>query len=307
MPTPRHQQFVNSLDNNPSPSDNFIINSYYHKKPLYPFDPGTYSRVHNMFWVERTTRNTAFNAGYNNFLAKGWYNDTSAPHGAAPIYDNCLISKWGMTGGDGTYSIEVPSLSRLESPYIGVGPTPSYQTYPLSQYMIWDSANSANQTYISLSRGSYTTDGINWYGTMSVSWYENGSPVKTVNVSHGLGPQYPVKIVWNKSTYMSYVYAGVAPGTGGTTASYYHTLLGTCSINPYLSPFGATNCSPFFAQGISTTYSLYQEDMIYSAYNGNQGICISNWQPYGLTGSSRNTSTPTLPPMSQLNTRFDIW
>jgi hypothetical protein len=140
---------------------------------------------------------------------------------------------------------------------------------------------------------STATDGSN---NGQISWVLNGSAVKGVTLAAGFSTS-GLKFIWDKSTSLSYIYAG-SPNFG------YNTLIGTYSMPVSSMTFGATNSDPFFFTGLalSPTQSTSFRTSDNSTLGYNNGYIISSQQYNGLTGSNKDYYTS--PGSARINIKY---
>lgn len=292
------QQVVSMLKDPRDLSGNYIIkmDSEYLPATNLGVSGVTLSTTDSTYWQIRVD-SPSTNLGAHQQTSK---TTISSYNGKAGTSNNSLTNtvgcKWGLTGGSGIYSYEIPSLDEYNTYYIMYTGTWSYlsahdgSTGPINDYFAWDIQGI--QSYISVNRGlsastDYTEgppDGSSaFFGT--VNWYVNGTPQKTVYTDNSAKS---FKIVWNKNDGMSYVYSS----SGYTYSAAGSVLVGTYSITSATVSYK----SPFCFTGIvwNTRALLYNLDII---EYGNR--TISNYQVNGLSGS--NSGAPySPPPVSQL-------
>ncbi len=196
--------------------------------------------------------------------------------------DNVFGPSVPFSDGD-IYSVETPGMD--------------YSSSTLNRTFVWYnmvwSLDPTYTMYMSVNAG-LDISGNNAIGT--VNWMVNGSAVKQSSIPTGFGLG-SFKLIWNKNTKMSYVYIGDAK-------SGYNTLIGTYSMNPSVSPIGATNSEPFFFSGmsLSPTQSTSISYLLATYPQLNNGFIISNVQFNGLTGSNKGIYND--PTTSRINIKF---
>lgn len=196
--------------------------------------------------------------------------------------DNVFGPSVPFSDGD-IYSVETPGMD--------------YSNSTLGRAFIWYnmtwSLDATYTMYMNVNAG-LDDSGNNAIGT--VNWMVNGSVVKQSNIPAGFG-LCSFKLIWNKSTKVSYTYIG-DPKSG------YNTLIGTYSMDPSVSPIGATNSLPFFFSGmsLSPTQSTSVSYLLGTFPQLNNGFIISNVQFNGLTGSNRGIYND--PTTARINVKF---
>lgn len=261
----RYDSYIN-------PAGNFIISQSDTPSPTMS-SPATYSREYNEFWEAAitTTSNTTwpfYVSGYNKI-------DLNLGTGSSVrSIDNFIGSRWGITGGSGQYSVDIPSFE--------VG---SYN-YPVeinSYFSFDDVSNTLTPTYIVVLGSWYDSNEIS-YPTYSIVWVENGVSVKTVITNEYTNATAKLKILWDKNTGMSYVYGD---NNFPSSTDDYFRLLGTYSFNPTY-----TQKPPYaFVGWIPNDFTWVLEAL--------GPFIVSNHQIRGLSGSNFGTSS-VYPPVSQI-------
>ena len=269
-----NQEFHHLLHRQGVTSSNYVVDGQFY--PYYPISgiiQSTSLSSSNTFWKTRikTTATSSVDTTDNTIV--------SATYGVGVSIintDNSVTCKFGLTGGDGNYSIEFSSQDW----------TPYYTTFQNSGYngcgLIIN-----NDTYIYLDFwfnifGGNPT-GLWLYATARY----NGSYLNS-NIQALGGTQATAKITWNK-VYGSYS----VDVTNGTleTQNYNVNVLSGSGMTMSNLPMGGYGTVP------SSTASV--------VYKGLKPMVISNYQANGLTGSNRGINNP--PPLSWLVGDNDRW
>jgi hypothetical protein len=172
--------------------------------------------------------------------------------------DNSISCRWGMTGGSGIYTVEIPALGAFS----GINGTGSQLTHIIA----WD-LNPTTPTYV------YIQDTLTGAGSSdkSITIIENGVSETNWTISSSFNTKYH----WNKSTNILTILSG------DFVEDFYNTIVGTYS---FTSP--STDEPPIF----SYKPELRTDDIIFLGNHDNDNVInkyvLTNYDPAGLTGSN---------------------
>lgn len=265
-----NQEFIRLLNNKVTgdPSANYTLS--WETDP-YPYIPTTltYSRTSNDYWIARRTSSSSTSHLIQSTQSYDYFGLAGTPNNSLA---NMIGCNWGITGGSGVYSVEIPVGPILDGSSRAVGN--KVLEGDINFYFAWDIAGST-QSYINISTYHYPSMGS--YRS-TITWYIDGISQKVISTSVA-----GLKIVWNKNTSVSSLYLSSGGGSYISDSSTY-TFWDSYTVSNTNMPF----C--FYGNILSSTQSI--EAFI-------PQFIVSNHQKRGLTGSSY-TQTSNPPPLSQM-------
>jgi len=209
------------------------------KSPNYSIT-STFSRGQNDYWKFRIKSNTDISITSPASQAANIESYDSPLWDITSIIatDNCVGSRWAISGGKDECLVEYSVLQNNAIPPVSQG------------YFCWD-LDPANSTYIFIQRISSSTS--------SVTWIVDNLSEKVSNWSHSEGR---IKIYWNRNTGVSEVWATSNDLTNPLFNFTYSTFVGSYSITNTNDPFFFYS----FIDGNETNNALFVNYAIVSNY-----------------------------------------
>lgn len=274
--TNRVERYVEKLPE----SGNYTININDTFIPIFPGIGATSFQGNTDYWQLRVTTDTKtlsvpiispYDVSPNDYMS--FVFGTSSQKAST---QNLIGSLWGMTGGNGIYSVDTPAWNDIH--YLDNFNNPIEAPSSLYYYFFWK-YDVISPTYMYINVGESLPASGNKFSKGDVGFVENGISVKTVSLGTGA---HRFKFLWNKSTRLASIYEDV---------NFVDTGLFTTLIATYSMSASYTGGAPFYIQGValgpsSSTYTLNVNTPFLTTVITNNHTGPATESNYGRTSST---------------------